>query len=180
MGENMMISEQTENVVNAFDNVIKVYTETSFLLKSFADVMQSHDMLRVRQGNAVSITTSKSIERPEEWLPPFAGLKFRHKEETKDSPRVAVVAAFLGVEEKWTPCLFVGVIGAGMNIEPLYRYLRDKKEEFVQNADNIAAVSTERGVFKALPLLQVSDESVVKGLAEWAIGCWKEKHGKIK
>ena len=190
----MMSSEQTKNVVNAFKNVIKVYEETSFLLKSFADVMQSspHDMLQENPHNLFFLTTSKIIDRPEEWLPPFAGLKFRHKDAAEDSPRVGVVAAFLGVEANWTPYLAVGVIEAATHIEPLYRYFRSnreefvqsKEDEFVQSVDNIVAMSTKQGVFKSLPLLQVRDEAFVKDLAEWVIGSWKdkygEKHGKIK
>ena len=178
----MMGSEQIENVVNAFDNVIKMYVETSHLLKSFADVMHSHGMLRDRQkGSGVRATTSKSINVPRKWLTSFAGLDFWPKRATEDNPRVGVVAAFVGNQEKWDPYLIVGVMEeTEMDIHELYRYFKDNKDKFIQGNDNIADVPPEKGVFKALPLLQVSDESVVKGLAEWAIGCWKEKHGKIK
>lgn len=174
-----MSSEQTQNVVNAFRNVIKVYEETSFLLKSFADVLASRGMIRESTGRGIVTNTSKSIDQPKQWLPLHAGWNFWPKGQKENFPNITVMVVFCSDDEDVQPYLVVGVVEK-QYIAGLYHQLyKPERKQFTDPKDGIAELPGE-GIFKTIPLLQVSDEKAVEELAEWVVGRWEERNGKIK
>ncbi|CAJ2376229.1 MAG: hypothetical protein MPK11_05475 [Gammaproteobacteria bacterium] len=171
-------AKKTENIVNSFGNVIKMYEETAFLLEDFAKIFGCKMMLREgKNTNTVQAYTSNSIKLPDEWLPIFAGWDFWPKGQKEGNSGIAVMAVFPFPSRDprdAVPYLVVGVIGKSLyDVLSLHQHFIHNKEKFLGKGGlgkdgKEKEVDLKNGeIFKVLPLLKVRNKSVVKELADW-------------
>ncbi len=103
--------DATKNIINAFNNVIKIYGETSFLLRNFSAELAARGFESVMPGNGIGTETSKSIEYPKEWPIRYAALFFQHKKEQDNGRWLCVTVNFFHPESgDVLPRLILGVL----------------------------------------------------------------------
>jgi len=99
------------NIINSFENIAKIYEETSYLLKDFSEAITKHKFVSI-SGNSIGTTyVSKSIDSPRYWLTRYAALFFKPKNQKDNSPLLSVTIGFYDLEPKATePFLILGVV----------------------------------------------------------------------
>ena len=78
--ESIATENLTENIKASFDNITKIYEESSFLLKDLAAELEKLGYEKEPRGNSIGTTyVSKNINSPRYWLTRYAALFFRTK-----------------------------------------------------------------------------------------------------
>ena len=99
----------SENVKISFDNIIKVYEESSLLLKDLVAELEKIGFEKVK-GNEISAYVSKHIDKPHNWLAGYAALSFKNKAEPDSKrPLFVTVIYFDLVPKAVEPYLIMGV-----------------------------------------------------------------------
>ncbi len=181
---------KTENIVNLFDVAIKIYQETSFLLKDFSDLLKAKKF-KGPSGNAIEMYGgfSRSLNWSNHWLVRCASLSFKPKVKAPDNRVIEITVVFCTDQKEDEPRLVVGALDtdgnpgwlyyACYNIDDNYQYHREGKEfkycpthedidekmtNFVYKPDNKI-----RGCFFTVPLLSVKGYEDVEKLSERAV-----------
>ena len=99
----------SEHIKISFDNTVKVYEESSLLLKDLVAELEKIGFEKVK-GNEISAYVSKHIDKPRNWLAGYAALSFKIKAEP-DSKHLlfATVIYFDLVPKAVKPYLIMGV-----------------------------------------------------------------------
>lgn len=98
----------SENVKTSFDNVVKIYEESSLLLKDLDAELEKLGFGKIK-GNEISTSTSKHIDRPRDWLPRYATLFFEAKAEPNSKRLLSATVMYFDLE-LFKPCLIMGVV----------------------------------------------------------------------
>ncbi len=198
----------TSNVANAFDNIIKIYSETALLLKDFSAELSNMGFSIYPHGkeNAIETNHSKSLNSSLNWLitqctrcfvPENSNHSKRHiaitvifhmEKHPNTEPQVIVSVMESDKHYSWLYCAYCNTDGVNRNIENKfkYSYRRKKFNHFPGSKESnnkmIEFIYTKdeqhRGSFIAMPLLQIDSVEKVKKLANQMVEYWKERDGK--
>ena len=71
----------SDNIQTTFSNCLSIYKETAILLKDARMLMEESGHRCLQTTAAIATQQSKSIESPERWLTPYAGLYFESEDD---------------------------------------------------------------------------------------------------
>ncbi len=181
------------NAKNAFDNVVKIYKETSFFLKDISTNLNERNFVAT-SGNIENYGGySRSLDWTSCWLLRCAELRFKYKED--NSRLISFTISFLT-----GPNLIVGVLENMYDIGLLYELWCNENKEYkyshqekeinysLENKDTDGKVidfifredDKKKGFFFAKPLLSIKNYDDVKSLSEKVVDLWEDKYGPIK
>ena len=178
--------DMTDNVKNSFDNVAKIYEETSFLLKDFSKEITGLGFDKEMPNDGIGTHGSTSIDYPKQWPVRYASLFFMPKDQVDKKRYVCITAIFYDDSgELITPCLVTGVIKTSQEYLVLKQkygvlydgYLKDKDK--FEGKDGKFVELDGKGSVIAQPLLQINSAEEVKNLAQRMVDCWTEKFGEV-
>ena len=100
-----------ENINASFNNIAKVYEETSFILKDLAAELEKLGYEKIPKGNSLGTTyVSKNINSPRYWLTRYAALFFKIKAEPDSKRLLSTTVSYFDLDTKaMDPWLIVGV-----------------------------------------------------------------------
>jgi len=173
--------DMTDDVMNSFGNVAKIYEETSFLLKDFSDEMMQLGFVRLRSDSGIGTETSRNIGMPKKWHVRYASLSFKPKGQDSNEPYVCITAIFCDYEgEPIMPYLIAGFVNLEWQYYNFYNAYLDAKETFEGKDGKLIRLDRGDGYAIAQPLLQVGNTECVKNLANNIVKYWEEKIGKLE
>jgi hypothetical protein len=106
----------TENVVNAFSCVSKVYEETSFLFKDFANILTESGFEKIREGNEIGThDVSANINKPKYWLPRYVSSFFKPSFQKDNRHILGLSACFFDLTPNAIPPILLVGIAQGMD-----------------------------------------------------------------
>ena len=94
------------NVKTSFDNIVKVYEESSLLLKDLIAEIEKKGF-RKKRGNEIGSYISKHIDAPKNWFARYATLFF---EAIGSKYSLSATIIYFDDLEPFKPCLIMGVI----------------------------------------------------------------------
>lgn len=98
------------NVKTSFDNIVKVYEESSFLLKDLVTEIEeknSEKGFRQKKGNEIGSYISKHLGNPKYWFARYATLFF---EAIGSKYSLSATIIYFHDLESFKPCLIMGVV----------------------------------------------------------------------
>ena len=106
----------SENVKTSFDNIFKVYEESSFLLQDLVAELEKKRFEKIK-GNEMSSYISKHIGSPRYWFVRYAVLFFKAKDQQDNNRLLSITVCYVDhVSKAIEPYLIVGV-GETPNID---------------------------------------------------------------
>ena len=98
----------SENVKTSFDNIVKVYEESSLLLKDLDAELEKIGFGKIK-GNEISTYISKHVDKPRDWLFRYATLFFEATAEPNSERLLSATVMYFDLEP-FNPCLIMGVV----------------------------------------------------------------------
>ncbi len=173
---------ETQNVINAFETVSKIYEETSFLIKDFSAELNKLGFVSALP-NKVSMGTngSASLKYPKYWSLLYGAWFFRHCNQKDNCHWICITVSFFDLDLKADPRLLLGVLKRRDNSgEYAYNWLHwayfnrtssensDDKIKFSYNVKD--SVYLADGF--STSLLSVKDRSHMEDLLTKVINIW--------
>ena len=191
----------SENVKISFDNIVKVYEESSLLLKDLVAELEKKEFEKI-QGNEIAAYVSKHIDKPQWWFPSYASFSFKRKDEPDSKRLLSATVLYFDFDPKvLKPYLIMGVCEmfdggswgywwmyeAFFNSENMFRYYENNKIQNIGSPHLAWKNELDEWGFKmlkdretywpkagklfAVPLLEIKSEDVGK-LAERVSKLW--------
>ena len=104
----------SENVRNAFDCVLKIYEETTFLLNDFTEELAAFNFVNLSPNSIGTHDVSKSMQWPKFWMVRYGSQFYKQKKQDINNPLLSLTVGFLGYSDGGPnviePFLAIGVI----------------------------------------------------------------------
>lgn len=172
------------NVKNTFENVVKIYEETSFLLQDFSAILKNDYKFESCNNNKIDNYGgySRSLDWPQYWFSRCVEMCFKPNGQTNNNRLINITVIFYNKHKEEAPRLVIGVLDtdgqsgwlhdAYHNESNNYKYSHEyeynnmRKFDF-QNDKILGSLFTR-------PLLLIKNYEHVKELATCAIKLWQE------
>jgi hypothetical protein len=200
-------NELENNAINTFDNIKRIYEETSFLLKDFSEAICKHHFESILKNTILKSGSSQSLDNSYYWITHYITQFYKPIKQSGPDPLLSISAGFYDIENKAVePFLIFGIIkkvnnsfgGNPSNWLHDILYNRDNFFNYISGGEKTNQIPVNgtivdfefkmteeyikwpsRGSIFAVPLFSVKNYEDIEQLSVKMINLWKTKYNDL-